>query len=183
MNPSIGIICSTCYVKGLVTGDLTLTGDFNLTDAVDGFRNDILNVTTEAFDQLENYAEQELKNLENWDIEDIPAWPTLHLDFNLDDMTALPDAQVHFEFEDLELYLDLDIQLSAQSTYTINLYTSETPAGFSVPDLTVGAVFSVDLILIADAEVDIGSGIHIKLDDGLAFDLEMFNSNVSGITM
>lgn len=183
MNPSIGLVCSTCYVKGSVTGDLTLTGDFNLTDAIDDLGSDISNVTTEAFKQLESYAEQTLKDIEDWDIEDVPAWPTLHLDLNLDDITTLPEAQVHFEFDDLELYLDLDIQLSAQSTYTINLFSSETPEGFSVPGLTVGAVFSVNLVLIADAEIDIGSGIHIKLNDGLAFDLEMFNSNVSGITL
>lgn len=130
----------------------------------------------------------ELKNvtdtaLDQFNATNLPAWRTLDVELDLDNVTGLPGASIHFEFDDLELYLELDIKLSAGATYTLNLYTSETPVGISVPDLTIGAVFSVDLILIADAEIDIGSGIHIKLDDGLAFDLELFNSNVSTVTM
>jgi hypothetical protein len=169
----IGIVCSTCYVKGTATGDLTLTGDFNLHKVIDGVEGDVKNVAKEAVDQLEDYIEDM----------NFHSLPTLNLSLNLDDLTALPDAQVHFEFDDLELYLGLDIQLSSQSTYTYPLFRSETEVGFSVPGLEVGAVFGVDLVLIADSEVDIGTGIHIKLDDGVGFDLAMFSSNVSDMTM
>ncbi|KAJ5656691.1 hypothetical protein N7507_008641 [Penicillium longicatenatum] len=184
---AIEIICSTCYVNGSVTGDLTLTGGFNFTEAIDNVGDEILNITDTAIDQLETYvktvAEDAVEDIVNLDLEAIPSWPTLDLDFNLDNVAVLPEAQIHFEFDDLELYLDLDIKLSAGATYTLNVFSSETPEGFRVPGLTVGAVFSVDLILIADAEIDIGSGIHIKLEDGLSFDLEMFNSNVSSISV
>ncbi|KAJ5526918.1 hypothetical protein N7513_011077 [Penicillium frequentans] len=184
---AIEIICSTCYVNGSVTGDLTLSGGFNFTEAVDNVKDDIVNITDTAINELETYvktvAEDAVEDIANLDLDAIPGWPTLDLDFNLDDVAALPEAHVHFEFDNLELYLDLDIRLSAGATYTLNIFSSETPAGFQVPGLTVGAVFSVDLILIADAEIDIGSGIHIKLEEGLSFDLEMFNSNVSSISV
>lgn len=184
---AIEIICSTCYVNGSVTGDLTLTGGFNFTEAIDNAKDEIVNITDTAIDKLETYVKTVVKDaaedIVNLDLEAIPSWPTLNLDFNLDNITALPEAQIHFEFDNLELYLDLDIKLSAGATYTLNIFSSETPAGFQVPGLTVGAIFSVDLILITDAEIDIGSGIHIKLDDGLSFDLEMFNSNVSSISV
>ncbi|KAJ5106646.1 hypothetical protein N7456_003321 [Penicillium angulare] len=166
-----------------VNGAITLTGGFNFTEAIDEIGDDILNVTSQAFDQLEDYVKEVVKDIATLDIEDVPAWPTLDLDLNLDNTTGLPGAEVHFEFDNLELYLDLDIKLSAGSTYTLNIYSSESPAGIAMPGLTAGAVFSVDLILIAEAEIDIGSGIHIKLEDGLAFDLEMFNSNVSKISL
>ncbi|KAJ5279074.1 hypothetical protein N7478_004446 [Penicillium angulare] len=166
-----------------VNGAVTLTGGFNFTETVDEIGDDILNITSQAFDQIEDYVKDVVKDIATLDIEDIPAWPTLDLDLNLDNTTGLPGAEVHFEFDNLELYLDLDIKLSAGSTYTLNIYSSESPAGIAMPGLTVGAVFSVDLILIAEAEIDIGSGIHIKLEDGLAFDLEMFNSNVSKISL
>ncbi|KAJ5654335.1 hypothetical protein N7490_001338 [Penicillium lividum] len=184
---AIEITCSTCYVNGSVNGDLSLTGGFNFTEIIDEIGDDILNVTDTAIDQLEDYVQTAAKDIAEdiatLKLEAIPSWPTLDLDLNLDNLTALPGAQIHFEFDNLELYLDLDIKLSAGATYTLNLFTSETAAGFSVPGLDVGAVFSVDLILIADAEIDIGSGIHIKLEDGLGFDLEMFNSNVSSISI
>ena len=80
--------------------------------------------------------------------------------------------------------LDLDIILATGATYSLNLFTSETAAGISVPGVvTAGVVFSVDLILIATAEVDIGSGIHIKFDDPLTFDMELFSSNLSSIDL
>jgi hypothetical protein len=186
-SAGIEIICTTCYVNGSVTGDLTLTGDFNFTQAIDGVKDELKNVTDTALDQFEQYVEEVAedigKEITTFNVTNLPAWPTLDVELNLDNITGLPGASIHFEFDDLELYLDLDIKLSAGATYTLNLYTSETPEGISVPGVTIGAVFSVDLILIADAEIDIGSGIHIKLDDGLAFDLEMFNSNVSTVTM
>lgn len=186
-SADIEIICTTCYVNGSVTGELTLTGNLNLTEAVDDVKAEMRNVTDTAFDQFENYVEESAKHLGieifTLNATNLPTWPTLNVDFDLDNIPGLPGASMHFEFDNLELYLDLDIKLSAGATYTLNLYTSETPAGISVPGVTIGAVFSIDLILIADAEIDIGSGIHIKLDDGLAFDLEMFNRNVSTVAM
>lgn len=150
-------------------------------------KNELKNVTDTALDQFEAYIEEVAQDIGQdiitFNSTNLPAWPTLDVELDLDNVAGLPGASIHFEFDNLELYLELDIKLSAGATYTLNLYTSETPEGISVPGVTIGAVFSVDLILIADAEIDIGSGIHIKLDDGLAFDLEMFNSNVSTVTM
>lgn len=163
-----------------MTGELILTRDFNLTASVNQVWDKVSNVAETAFDTLENYTETVVTNIH---AKDIPSWPTVDLDFNLGDVPGLPGAQIHFDFDDLEIYLDLDIKLFAESTYTINIFTSGTVAGISVPGLKIGAVFRVDLILIADADIDIGSGIHVKLDDGLSFDMEMFNSNVSAITM
>lgn len=150
-------------------------------------KNELKNVTDTAIDQFEEYVDEVAQDIGleiiTFTATNLPAWPTLDVELDLHNITGLPGASIHFEFDDLELYLELDVKLSAGATYTLNLYTSETPEGISVPGVTIGAVFSVDLILITDAEIDIGSGIHIKLDDGLAFDLEMFNSNVSTVTM
>ncbi|PCG97964.1 Hypothetical protein PENO1_022770 [Penicillium occitanis (nom. inval.)] len=187
ISADIEIVCTTCYINGSVTGDLTLTGDFNFTEAVDGVKTELNNATDTALDQFKAYIEELAQDfgqeIITFNPTNLPAWPTLDVELDLDNVTGLPDASIHLEFDDLELYLELDIKLSAGATYTLNLYTSETPGGISVPGVAIGALFSVDLILIADADIDIGSGIHIKLDDGLAFDLEMFNSNVSTVTI
>jgi hypothetical protein len=47
----------------------------------------------------------------------------------------------------------------------------------------MGAVFSVDLILIPDADIHIESGIHIKLDDGVAFDMQLFDKDIASTTV
>lgn len=137
-------------------------------------------------DQLETYAEKVLSDVTSLDISDfendITAWPTLDVDVNLNS-SKISDAKVYLEFNDLEMYLDLDIQLATGAAYTLNIYTSESPVGISVPGVDLGVLFSVDLILIAEAKIDIGSGIHIKLDDGLSFELEMFNTDLSTVTL
>lgn len=165
-----------------MNGALTISGDFNLTDVLDGYKDEVTNLTERVVDQLEEYAEDVYTDFSDENFK-IRAFPTLDFDLNLENLPKIPEAHVHFDFDDLELYLDLGIVLNTGATYSLNLFTSETPAGFSVPGLAAGAVFSVDLILIAEAEVDIGSGIHIKLDNGLSFDLELFNSNLSTMTM
>ncbi|KAK5800827.1 hypothetical protein VI817_003039 [Penicillium citrinum] len=167
---------------GMARGALTITEGFNFTNTLDNFKDEVMNITKEAVDQLEDYAKNVSDQFSDGDFK-IEAFPTLDLDFNLENLPKIPEAHVQIEFEDLELYLDLDITLTAGATYTLNLFTSQTPAGFAVPGLTAGAVFSVDIILIAAAEIEIGSGIHIQLDDLLTFNLELFNSNFSSITM
>ncbi|KAJ5945507.1 hypothetical protein N7454_002346 [Penicillium verhagenii] len=183
VTAAIGIKCSTCYVDGSVSGDLTLTGGFNLNDTITEVESDVKNVTDQVIDQLKNYVKSTIEDIATDDVDDI-SWPTIDVDMNMEDtLSGLPNAQIQFKFDNLELYLELDIKLSAETTYTLNLFTSDTPVGFEVPGVDAGAIFSVSLILIADAEIDIGTGIHIKLDDGLAFDLDMFSSNVSSVTM
>lgn len=169
-------------MKGAVTGTLTIAENFNLNETISGLKESVTNVTSRVVDQLEDYAEDVMTDLSEQNFK-IRAFPTLDFDLNLEDLPSIPESRVHFEFEDLELYLDLEIILTAGATYTLNLFTSETPAGFAIPGLTAGAVFSVDLILIAAAEIDIQGGIHIKLDEGLVFDLELFNSNLSSMTL
>lgn len=80
--------------------------------------------------------------------------------------------------------MEIDTILSGSATYTLNLYTSNTPIGFGVgKDLLVGVVFSIDLIISVDAEIDISTGFHIKLNDGIAIDIHMFDHDVSSITL
>ncbi|CRG83837.1 hypothetical protein PISL3812_01193 [Talaromyces islandicus] len=182
-DASIAIICSTCYINGSARGSLTISDDFNLTRAIHRVENEVENATKSALNTLGNYAETVVKDISTFQLSEIPAWPTLDVDFNLANLSSLPSVNGRFEFDGLELYLDLELQMSAGATYTLKLFTSETEAGFSVPNLEVGAVFSVTLILMSKAEIDISSGIHVKLDDGLALDLELFNKNASGITL
>ncbi|QKX58068.1 uncharacterized protein TRUGW13939_05189 [Talaromyces rugulosus] len=182
-DASIELICTACYINGSVKGSLTISDDFNLTQAIHNVEGEVENATISAVDTLGSYVETVLEDIATLDLAKIPAWPTLDIDFNLANLSSLPSVNGRFEFDALELYLDLELKMNAGATYTLNLFTSETEAGFSIPNLEAGAIFSVTLILISKAEVDISGGIHLKLDDGLALDLELFNQNTSGITL
>ncbi|KAL2866222.1 uncharacterized protein BJX67DRAFT_141728 [Aspergillus lucknowensis] len=179
----LSLICTACYINGSVSGSLTIEDDFNVTQAIDSVTDELANVTETALHQLGDFAGDFLESAIDLDFDDLPAWPTLDLDLDLADADGFPGVHAQFEFDGLELYLELDLQLSAGATYTLDLFTSQGPAGFAIPGLEAGALFKVSLVLIAQAEINIGSGIHIKLDDGLALELELFNKNVSGITL
>ncbi|CBF75982.1 hypothetical protein AN3520.2 [Aspergillus nidulans FGSC A4] len=186
LEGGLAVVCAACYINGSVSGFLTVENDFNITQAIDNVVDEVANVTESAIDQLETFVDDLIGNVTDIDSIsdfDFPAWPTLDLDLDLDDADGFPDVHAQFEFNDLELYVELDIQLSAGATYTLNLFTSQSVAGFSIPGLEAGALFKVSLVLIAQAEIDISSGFHIKLDDAFALELELFNKNVSQISM
>lgn len=182
-DTGITIICLTCYINGSVSGFLTINDDFNITRAIDGVENEVKIITSSALEQIQNFTETVVKDISKFELSNIPSWPTLDIDFNVANLNTLPSVQGSFQFDALELYLDLDLKMAAGVTYTLNLYTSETVAGFSIPDLEVGAIFSATLILISKVEIDITGGFHIKLDDGLALDLELFSKNIIGVKL
>jgi hypothetical protein len=172
-----------------VTGTVNITNDFNVTDAVSSLSEEVLDMTSlvlgELSDFVTNTTDVVLDAVTDFDFDgiDLPAWPTLNLEFNLNDTERLPDVHAQFEFTDLELYLELDVILSAGATYTLNLFTSQSVAGIKIPGLEAGALFKVDLVLIAEAEIDISSGFHVKLDQGLVLDFALFDEDVGGVTL
>ncbi|OJJ97428.1 hypothetical protein ASPACDRAFT_32248 [Aspergillus aculeatus ATCC 16872] len=183
----LAVICKSCYINGSVSGFLTVEESLNVTNLVESIADELANVTDAAINQLKTFArdaaEDFVEGVTHFELVDMPAWPTLDLDFTLNTTQDFPGVHAEFEFDNLELYLELDVQLSAGGTYTLNLFTSETIVGFSIPGLDAGALFKVSLVLVAEAEVDISSGIHIKLDDGLVLALDLFNKGMSDITV
>lgn len=47
----------------------------------------------------------------------------------------------------------------------------------------LGAVLTVDLILAVEGAIDISSGFHVKLDDGVAINLPLFGDEVADMTV
>ncbi|KAI0530221.1 hypothetical protein GGR58DRAFT_494180 [Xylaria digitata] len=186
ISSGIEITCTTCYVKGFVTAELGFDGDFNIAQAITNFTKDvgeeITNITTAAVEYLDDQVPGLLRNLtDDLDFSDV-SFPPLNISFNVD-VPDIPECRLKFQFDDLELYMLIDTVLSAGATYTLNLYSSNTPIGLSVDSETfVGVVVSIDLILAVDADIDISSGLHIKVDDGMTLDLSLFSQNVSSVT-
>ena len=179
------IICTTCYIKGTATAQFNINGNFNVSQAFHNVTSEIGtevdNITTTAVNYVENYVKTMIEG-GVFHINEIN-FPPIQIDFEVD-VPAIPECELRFQFDGMELYMQIDTKLSGGATYTLNLYTSETPIGFTVSkDLLVGVIFSVDLILSAESEIDISSGFHIRLNDGIAIDLPMFDHNVSSIAL
>ncbi|RYP31087.1 hypothetical protein DL767_005931 [Monosporascus sp. MG133] len=142
----------------------------------------IENITDTTFEWVTNSTGEVFDNLlDGPDSSDFDI-PPLELDFNIG-YPDIPECSLRFQFDGLELYLMLNTVLSGSADYKLSLYTSNTLAGLSLSsDTFVGVIFSVDLILSTSADIDLTSGIHIKVDDGVAIQLSLFGNNISSIT-
>ncbi|KAI0160221.1 hypothetical protein GGR57DRAFT_411180 [Xylariaceae sp. FL1272] len=190
ITTGISVTCTTCYVTGSVTAEISYSEDLDLGETVRNFTLDavdsVINVTHQALDYFENQVDGLWTNVTDdiaqldFDFDDID-FPPINISLNLD-LPEISGCDLRFELDGLEIYLELDTLLTAESSYTLNLYTSDSPIGFAVSDDNyVGVVVAVDLILNADANIDISTGVHFKANDGLAFDLSLFGQNVTGI--
>jgi hypothetical protein len=184
---SVEIICTTCYIKGVASAQFTIAGDFDVGQAFKNVTseigNEFRNVSNTFVDYVDNYTQSVITEFgDGIDLEDFD-FPPLDIDLDID-IPDIPGCELQFQFDGLELYMEINTILSGGATYTINLYTSQTPIGFRLGDeLTVGVIFSIDLILSVEAQIDISTGFHILLNDGIAIDLHMFDKNVSSITL
>lgn len=186
VSASVEIVCTTCYIKGTATAQFTINGNLNASQAIHNVTSSIetefSNITTTAVKDVKNFAENFTSSIlsAGFNVNDID-FPPLELDFDVD-VPAVPASDLKFQFDGLELYMEIDTILSSGATYTLNLYTSETAIGFAVAnDLLVGVVFGIDLILSVESEIDISTGFHIQLHDGIAINIPMFDQDVSSI--
>ncbi|KAJ0307334.1 hypothetical protein COL516b_003947 [Colletotrichum fioriniae] len=180
-SAGIEIVCTKCYIKGKASAHLTIDGTFNATKVA----TDIGNEFGETFDNITTYAKNYVSGVvdnlsDGLDADDFD-FPPLNITFDLD-VPSFPEASLGFGFEDLEIYMQLDTALSAGLSYTLNLYTSTTPLGSKIgDDLLLGVVFSIDLILSVESELQMSSGFHLRMDDEVGFDIALFSKNVSSV--
>ncbi|KAH8734379.1 hypothetical protein BGZ61DRAFT_442472 [Ilyonectria robusta] len=184
-STGVEITCTTCYIKGTANARFTVAGDFNSSQAFHNFteevKTEIEDLGAAAVDYIETYIDKVAGNFSDGvDLDDFNL-PPIDLDFDIN-LPEIPECQLQFRFDGLELYMLIDTVLSAGATYTLNLYTSNTPIGFAVgKNLEIGVIFSIDLILSVDGEIDISTGFHIKLEDGVTLDISMFSKDVSSV--
>jgi hypothetical protein len=162
---------------------LKFSEDVDLKKVVDDIGDEMKNTTETAWHQIKDYVEDVAKDVWHFNIHDIPAWPTIDADFQLENTHDIPPMEARFEFDNLDLYVDMEIELEADTNYYLPLFTSETPAGFAVPGMEVGAIIMASLTIITDSYIDVRSGFHLKLKDTLALDMELFSKKVSRIKL
>lgn len=142
----------------------------------------IENITDTTWDWVKDAAGDVIDNLaDGVDSSDFDLQP-LDLNFNVQ-YPDIPECHLQFQFDGLELYLMINTALSGGADYQLPLYSSNTLSGLSLDkDTFVGVIFSVDLILSLNADIDFTSGVHIKIEDGAEIDLSLFGNSVSSIT-
>lgn len=114
-----------------------------------------------------------------WD--ELRAVPPPQVDLNVN--VDLPGYDLEVEFENTELYIELKLVLSSGLTYNLPLYSSKNLGVQFSEGFFFGVVFSIDLILSVENEIEISSGFHIKLDDKVVMKIALFGKEASGVQL
>jgi hypothetical protein len=172
-----------CRAKHVCRWDTAIPG-FNISkaigDTVHEFGSEIKNISHAAIDWAEDVFHKVVKNITKGEFDHITLPP---FNVSLDvDIESIPAASLQFSFEEFELFMQVKTKLADASVFTIPLLDPAISAlsGTSI-DLgvgTLGVFFTADLILDFDASLDITSGLHIKLDDGVSFMIDLFGHTV-----
>ena len=85
---------------------------------------------------------------------------------------------MRLEFDEVEAYVDLGIKSSAAATYAIDLFSSSTPVGLSLPGLDIGLVFHLDLVFSLAAEVDLTGGFYVKVAPGSFLETDVSSGDI-----
>lgn len=190
METGIEVICTTCYLKGVATAELSVSKTMNISQELKQLSESLKDTVENFTDATKDFVEETVDNgLGSFGSDEDFKFPTFDFDFNNLSIPAGPDTSLRFSFDGLELYMLIDTTLSLDATYTLNLFNSGRdvsrimPIGLHVTDdLELGLMFTVDLILAARADIDVSSGFHLLLDDGFAIDIAPFGDHASSIT-
>ena len=162
----VQITCNTCYIKGDAFARLKLEGDLNLNETMKEIEDEVSN----TMEDIKTWVDEIEIDWGDFEV-DVP--PPSGIDFNID-LDTLPGAVLEFEFSGVELYIDLSTVFSAGLTYKLTLYMQGLAVDLG-EDLFLGFVFSVDLILSLESELEIRHGFHIKMDDDVLLRIAMFS--------
>ena len=153
----------------MTEGDFDASQEFEY--VIDQVKDEISNLTDSAAQVVQDFLEDD--DQDSFAVDN---------DFNIE-LPEIPKCHLQFQFDGMEVYMDLDVSFYDETTYTLNLYTSESPVGISVGDQELGVIFSVDLVLGVKGEIDINSGFHIRLNDGIRIDIGLFEQELTNITL
>nr|OQO23353.1 hypothetical protein B0A51_08027 [Rachicladosporium sp. CCFEE 5018] len=186
-RPSIQVTvtCEECYISGLVTAELTIDGDLDISQLVnqtfDEISGDVEEIITSFSNQTHAWLDADVSEFFHGDWHNLTL-PTYNTSLDLPTLTPLPNTTLVFGFGGVELFLKLTTSLS-QLKYQLPI-VPKTPVpdlGLVIAGLDFGLYFHVDLILTAGAEIDITSGVHLKIGDGAELHVDLFGNNVSHI--
>ncbi|KAK4077273.1 hypothetical protein Purlil1_12397 [Purpureocillium lilacinum] len=181
VSASIEIKCTKCYIRGVARAKLTAAEPFNGSEIIE----DVKNATKTTFNSITDYWDNITTVVEdNWKdwtpdeiITEIEQMPPPQVDLNVD--LEFPGYQLQVAFVNTELYVELSTILSSGLSYSLTLYSS-TQLGAQVgKKLFLGVVFSVDLLLSVESEIEISSGFHMKLDDEVLMTIALFSKEAS----
>ncbi|KAK4221720.1 hypothetical protein QBC38DRAFT_117916 [Podospora fimiseda] len=174
---SITITCLDCYILGSVGFEMAANEDVNVQVAISDATKQITD-TVNTFTKLGSDTIEKLEELA--ELADTNKVRDFDFDNLIPAVSTAPDLTLGMSLT-MDVYLKLDTKIPIQTTLVLPLYSSPLNLSFDVPGVNMGSSVSIDLILNSDGyePIDMTSGIHLKIEDGIGFALEMFSKEIT----
>lgn len=183
--PKIEIVSTKCYVNALATAELKFGPDYNISEALEDTLDElgdvIFNISKAAAHWVGEFIDETVEDIFTFDFKDT-TYPPFNVTLDVD-IGSDKDVSLEFSFEEFELFMQVRTMLENGSSLIIPLYEPSSPMTFGVVELGFGVFFTVDLILDVERPLDMTSGIHLKLDDGVSFSIDLFGDTPSDIAV
>ncbi|EFW98862.1 hypothetical protein CMQ_4714 [Grosmannia clavigera kw1407] len=178
------VVCKTCYVKFTATAELVIPDASDASSVIisqaQSYANGVENMTAQVVEDIENSVSNLTMATFKTDIKNFPM-PTVDLDFDFK-ISSIPECQVTYTFDQLEVFVQLQTNITGKASYEQTLYKSEVPLDINVGDnLELKVTVFVSLFIDVDGAVNRETGFHVKLADGLAMTVDFFGKSVSNI--
>ncbi|GJN78662.1 hypothetical protein PLIIFM63780_002171 [Purpureocillium lilacinum] len=181
VSASIEIKCTKCYIRGVARAKLTAEEPFNGSEIIEDVKNATKTTFNSITDYWDNITTVVKDNWKDWTpdeiITEIEQMPPPQVDLNVD--LEFPGYQLQVAFVNTELYVELSTILSSGLSYSLTLYSSTQLGAQIGKKLFLGVVFSIELLLSVESEIEISSGFHIKLDDEVLMTIALFSKEAS----
>ncbi|KAI0166576.1 hypothetical protein GGR57DRAFT_447181 [Xylariaceae sp. FL1272] len=85
---------------------------------------------------------------------------------------------LRLEFSDVEAYAFLGVEVNAAQTFSLTLFSSDSPIGIGISGLDVGVVFFVDLVFHLSEEIDLTAGFEVQVPNYSYLEADIFGGDV-----
>ena len=89
------------------------------------------------------------------------------------------DMDIVIQFDNVGGHFELAVEASAEATYSVSIYASDTVAGVGVSeDISLGLVFFLDLVFSLSAEVNLTAGFEVNFPPGSYLTVDPLDGSV-----
>ncbi|KAF2969135.1 hypothetical protein GQX73_g4441 [Xylaria multiplex] len=88
------------------------------------------------------------------------------------------DPKLRLGFSGVQAYAALDVKASAEQTFSLNLFASNSPIGIGITGLDVGVVFFVDLVFSLSEAIDLTAGFQVTVPDDAYIEADIFKGDI-----
>ncbi|KAH8879867.1 hypothetical protein GQ53DRAFT_849339 [Thozetella sp. PMI_491] len=92
---------------------------------------------------------------------------------------AIFDPVVRLDFAGVEAYVDMRVAMTGGATYSLNLFTSQSPLGIDFVGGSVGVVLYVDLVFSLTEQIDLEAGFYVKVADGAYLETSILRGDIT----